>query len=118
MGETTHSASAVRWSLLFGAALCGWLSAIPPARAADTELEAVRLAAIVRQLNTIDRLATESERLPRDNSARLHFDYARLHNDIARVRAGIDDYLIPRRAQPRDPTALLGLYRVPSKDLP
>jgi RAQPRD family integrative conjugative element protein len=42
---------------------------------------------------------------------RYHFDYARLRQDIERIRGGIRDYLAPKRAQPRDPTTLIGDYR-------
>ncbi|WP_244361665.1 RAQPRD family integrative conjugative element protein [Burkholderia pseudomallei] len=82
------------------------------AHAADTASESAQLAAIERQLDTIDRLATQSEQLPDSDSTHEHFDYARLHADIARVREGIQDYLSPRRPLPRDPSALVGHYRV------
>ncbi|WP_458366801.1 integrative conjugative element protein, RAQPRD family [Burkholderia pseudomallei] len=84
---------------------------IPHAHAADTASESTHLAAIERQLDTIDRLATQSEQLPDSDSTREHFDYARLHADIARVRQGIEDYLSPRRPLPRDPSTLVGHYR-------
>lgn len=79
---------------------------------ADTASESAHLAAIERQLDTIDRLATQSEQLPDSDSAHEHFDYARLHADIARMREGVDDYLSPRRPLPRDPSTLVGHYRV------
>ncbi|MBF3412624.1 RAQPRD family integrative conjugative element protein [Burkholderia pseudomallei] len=82
------------------------------AYAADTASESAQLAAIERQLDTIDRLATQSEQLPDSDSTHEHFDYARLHADIARVREGIADYLSPRRPLPRDPSTLVGRYRV------
>ncbi|CAJ5348484.1 integrative conjugative element protein, RAQPRD family [Burkholderia pseudomallei] len=82
------------------------------AYAADTASEPAHLAAIERQLDTIDRLATQSEQFPDSESTHAHFDYARLHADIARVREGIQDYLSPRRPLPRDPSTLVGHYRV------
>ncbi|WP_308142531.1 integrative conjugative element protein, RAQPRD family [Burkholderia pseudomallei] len=89
--------------------LCG---SIAHAYAADTASESAHLAAIERQLNTVDRLATQSEQLPDSDSTHEHFDYARLHADVARVREGIQDYLSPRRPLPRDPSTLVGHYRV------
>ena len=80
--------------------------------AADTTSESAHLAAIERQLDTIDRLATQSEQLHDNDSTHEHFDYARLRADIARVREGIQDYLSPRRPLPRDPSTLVGHYRV------
>lgn len=96
--------------------LIGLLIGLRPAAAAEATSESAQLAILVRQLNTLDRLATASSRLPHDSDARYHFDYARLHADIARVRGGIQDYLSPPRAQPRDPVALLGTYRAPQDD--
>lgn len=78
--------------------------------AADT-LESAELAALLRQLDMAERLAQHAETLSPNSASRYHFDYARLHADIARIRAGIEDYLSPRRAQPRDPDALSGEYR-------
>ncbi|CAJ9260726.1 integrative conjugative element protein, RAQPRD family [Burkholderia pseudomallei] len=82
------------------------------AYADDTASESAHLAVIERQLDTIDRLATQSEQLPDSGSTHEHFDYARLHADIARVREGIQDYLNPRRPLPRDSFTLVGHYRV------
>ncbi len=91
------------------------MAGLQPAAAADTASEHAHLAMLVRQLNMLDRLADQSARLPSDDDARYHFDYARLHADIARIRSGIQDYLSPPRAQPRDPAALLGNYRTPDE---
>jgi len=77
---------------------------------ADDDLQRAHLAALLRQLDALDRLAQQSA-LSAPNSGRYHFDFARLRGDIARMRAGIEDYLSPRRAQPRDPTELSGDYR-------
>lgn len=82
-----------------------------PALAADAASEHAQLAAVVRQLDMLDRLAEHSATLPRPDGSRYHFDYARLREDIERVRGGIRDYLSPPRAQPRDPVALVGGYR-------
>lgn len=79
-------------------------------RAADAASERADLAVIVRELDLIDRLAVNAEAAAPDKS-RYHFDYPRFHADITRVRAGIQDYLNPPRAQPRDPAALRGAYR-------
>ena len=42
--------------------------------------------------------------------ARYHFDYVRLRADLQRVRTGLQDYLVPQRAQPRDPVPMSGDY--------
>jgi RAQPRD family integrative conjugative element protein len=73
--------------------------------------EPERLAAMLRQLDLIDRQAESAARLAPPGRARDRFDYERLREDLQRVRAGIQDYLVPRRAQPRDPVELNGDYR-------
>jgi RAQPRD family integrative conjugative element protein len=92
-------------------ALAAGLSVCLPTWAADTALESIQLATLVRQLDTVDREAQLNAEHPSTSGGRYHFDYARLHADIARIRAGIQDYLSPPRAQPRDPQALNGRYR-------
>jgi RAQPRD family integrative conjugative element protein len=77
---------------------------------ADIAPENARLALLVRQLDMIERSAHESAVLTAVGE-RYRFDYARFDADIARIRAGIQDYLVPRRAQPRDPQILNGDYR-------
>ncbi|WP_425531787.1 RAQPRD family integrative conjugative element protein [Stenotrophomonas maltophilia] len=81
------------------------------AAAADDGIEREQLAALVRQLDLIDRLAEHAAHTAPQERARYHFDHARLREDLQRVRAGIQDYLTPPRAQPRDPVELSGDYR-------
>ncbi|MDD2127005.1 RAQPRD family integrative conjugative element protein [Pseudomonas monteilii] len=95
--------------LILLALLSLWVSS--QAGANDATPEHARLAAALRQLDSIERIVAQQAAQPLDESARFHFDYARLSADLERVRAGIRDYLIPTRAQPRDPLQLLGDYR-------
>lgn len=111
MASLTTSTTTRRLALAWAVATCLGGSVVR-AHAADTASESAHLAAIERQLDTIDRLATQSEQLPVSDSAHEHFDYARLHADIARMREGVDDYLSPRRPLPHDPSTLVGHYRV------
>ena len=86
------------------------LAGASPASAGDATAEHEQLAALVRQLNLIDRLAEHAANTAPQERARYHFDYARLRADLKRVRAGLQDYLVPQRAQPRDPVPLAGDY--------
>lgn len=95
---------------LFALVLGVALSLDVPVSAADAELERARLAAILRQLDVLDRLAQDSAEATATHGTRYHFDYPRLHADIERIRSGITQYLTPSRAQPRDPEALNGDY--------
>ena len=111
MGQTNRRASA--WPSL-AVLLAVLLSAMQPAIADDTP-EREQLAALARQLDLIDRLAEHAAHTAPQERARYHFDYARLRADLKRVRAGLQDYHVPQRAQPRDPVELLGDYRQPDR---
>jgi len=82
-----------------------------PASAGDASPEHAQLATLARQLDLIDRLAEHAAHTAPQERARYHFDHARLRKDLQRVRAGIQDYLTPPRAQPRDQVELSGDYR-------
>ncbi|WP_442877330.1 integrative conjugative element protein, RAQPRD family [Comamonas sp. GCA5] len=82
-----------------------------PASAGDASPEHAQLATLARQLDLIDRLAEHAAHTAPQERARYHFDHARLREDLQRVRAGIQDYLTPPRAQPRDSVELSGDYR-------
>ncbi|NMX64377.1 conjugal transfer protein [Pseudomonas sp. WS 5079] len=64
-------------------------------------------------LDTLDTLVLRVSRdeAPESNT-RYRFDYPRLTQDIQRIRQGVQDYLSPSRAQPRDSTELVGEYRL------
>ena len=86
------------------------LAGASPASAGDATAEHEQLAALARQLELIDRLAEHAANTAPQERARYHFDYARLRADLKRVRAGLQDYLVPQRAQPRDPVPMAGDY--------
>ena len=87
------------------------LLASPAPALASEAIEREQLAALARQLNLIDRLAEHAANTAPQERARYHFDHARLRKDLQRVRTGIQDYLTPPRAQPRDSVELSGDYR-------
>jgi RAQPRD family integrative conjugative element protein len=87
------------------------LAGASSASAADSlASEREQIAALARQLDLIDRLAEHAANTVPQERARYHFDYARLRADLKRLRAGLQDYLVPQRAQPRDPVPLAGDY--------
>ena len=86
------------------------LAVASPASAGDATAEHEQLAVLARQLNLIDRLAEHAANTAPQERARYHFDYVRLRADLKRVRVGLQDYLVPQRAQPRDPVPLAGDY--------
>ncbi|MCD5992421.1 RAQPRD family integrative conjugative element protein [Pseudomonas sp. CDFA 602] len=72
-----------------------------------------QLSLVQQQLDTIERLAARAKvaRTSEPNE-RYRFDYPRLIHDIQRIRQGVQGYLSPSRAQPRDPAELVGNYRL------
>ena len=55
-------------------------------------------------------MADELQRSPQKGE-RYYFDYQRFQNDLKQVQQGLEDYLTPQRAQPRDPVEILGYYQ-------
>lgn len=81
-----------------------------------------QLSQVQQQLDIIERVATKAKAvsMPQPDD-RYRFDYPRLSQDIQRIRQGLLDYLSPSRAQPRDPSELVGDYRLdtpPAKPSP
>ncbi|MCI1009279.1 type III effector Hop protein [Pseudomonas oryzihabitans] len=81
------------------------------AQAAGTASEQANVDVMIRQLNAVEAVARRSAELPSDGSTRYSLDYNRLAADIARIRQGLQDYLAPSRAQPRDAAELSGQYQ-------
>lgn len=94
------------WPLLGGLLLLGLTPAL-----ADDAPEREQLSVLLRQLDMLDRQAERGMPLATQSRSRYHFDYARLREDLTRIRTGINDYLTPQRAQPRDPSEVTGSYR-------
>ena len=108
MGQTNRRTSA--WPSL-AVLLAVLLSAGPPAACGGEANERREGAALVPAIDPVGRLAEHAAHTASQQRARYHFDHARLREDLQRVRTGIQDYLTPPRAQPRDPVELSGGYR-------
>lgn len=84
--------------------------------------EREQLSLVQQQLDTIERLAARGKAASTSEpDDRYRFDYPRLIQDIQRIRQGVQAYLSPTRAQPRDPGQLVGDYRMdtpPAKPSP
>ncbi|SDU66827.1 integrative conjugative element protein, RAQPRD family [Pseudomonas mediterranea] len=89
------------------------LSIIHDACYAASDNERQQLSLIQQQLDVIEHLATRAETaITAESGERYHFDYSRLIRDIRRIRQGVRGYLLPSRAQPRDLTEVMGVYRL------
>lgn len=85
---------------------CSCANATPIQEPVDMEL-------IQKQLEATEHIANRANitNTP-DTSERYRFDYPRLIHDIQRIRQGVQGYLSPSRAQPRDPREMVGDYRL------
>lgn len=101
--KSTHSLTALLLATLWAWALSAF--------ATDTDLHRQDLASALRQLELLDRFVANvaSTHQPTPDE-RYHFDHTRLREDLQRMRAGIQAYLSPPRAQPREPQPLSGDY--------
>ena len=74
--------------------------------------EREELALMLNQLTQIEAsLHRAQQSASTGNRERYYFDYPRIHADITTLREGVEHYLSPARAQPRDMTTLAGEYR-------
>jgi len=106
----------MRFSIWRRAAQCGLplllMTALLPTAFAEAAMQRQELAAVLRQLDALERLVWDSEaNTPVIAGERYHFDYSRLLADLVQVRTGIQTYLAPSRAQPRDLSEMSGDYR-------
>lgn len=104
------------YSLGFSALLTCCIASSAGAYAAGDEHQ--QLSLILRQLDSLSRMAASHDASVIDPSARYSFDYPRLSADIDLMRQGINGYLTPSRAQPRNPPELTGHYTRPSTTQP
>jgi RAQPRD family integrative conjugative element protein len=118
--STKNATMLLTQSLVLARCACAVLLLVAAGRqaalAGDDAAEHEQLAALVRQLDLIDRLAVHAAKASAQGRTRYHFDYDRLREDVERVRAGIQDYLVPARAQPRDPAPLVVDYKTNTPD--
>ncbi|HCM1931023.1 TPA: conjugal transfer protein [Salmonella enterica subsp. salamae serovar 51:c:-] len=74
-----------------------------------TEREELTLS--LNQLSQIEDSLHRAQQSARTSiNERYYFDYPRIHGDITTLRNGIEHYLTPARAQPRDTATLVGQY--------
>ena len=74
--------------------------------------EREELTLSLNQLSQIEASLNRAQQSARTGiNERYYFDYPRINSDISTLRSGIEHYLTPARAQPRDTAALVGQYR-------
>jgi len=105
--------------ILLGAliSVSGGFSFVSSVQAAGAS-EQANIEVMIRQLNALEDSARRSATIAGEPGQRYYFDYERLAGDIQRVRQGLQEYLTPSRAQPRDPVELAGKYTLTGGRLP
>lgn len=90
----------------------------PPLADAANASEQANIEVMIRQLNALEDSARRSAHVADEPGQRYYFDYERLAGDIQRIRQGLQGYLTPSRAQPRDPAELTGNYTLTGGRMP
>ena len=81
---------------------------------AGSEIEREQLQLVLKQLAIIDSLVMQADASQQTDRYRL--DYEQLRADVRAVKGGIEGYLTPERAQPRDLRFFSGDYRKGAED--
>ncbi|MFP1878517.1 RAQPRD family integrative conjugative element protein [Lonsdalea quercina] len=86
------------------------LTALPALASEKDELASAQRMLIQVQ-SALERARVAAVQADPSEQGRFYFDYQRATSDIKTINAGIDRYLEPSRAQPRDVGAVAGNYR-------
>lgn len=86
------------------------LLANPLLAPANDSVEREHLASLIRQLQLMQQMTEQHVADYPQNRSRYYFDFNRLNADLKRIESGINDYLTPKRAQPRDLSEISGYY--------
>jgi RAQPRD family integrative conjugative element protein len=97
--------------------LIGTCTQVPTGNAASAS-EQTNVEVMTRQLNALEDTVRRSAEIADEPGKRFFLDYERLAGDIRRMRHGLESYLSPSRAQPRDPVEISGSYTTTGKSHP
>ena len=80
------------------------LSGLLSTQAVASEVfEREQLSLILKQVKNAQRIAVAAhEKITPTNTDRFWFDYERLERDLKKIQLGIEHYMTPNRAQPRE----------------
>lgn len=82
-----------------------------PASASEKDELASAQRMIVQVQASLERARVAAAQADPSERGRYFFDYQRANGDLRTISTGIDRYLEPARAQPRDLTGVAGNYR-------
>ncbi|WP_416776379.1 RAQPRD family integrative conjugative element protein [Xenorhabdus budapestensis] len=84
---------------------------MPRAHAAEKDELASAMRLIEQVQMALERASIAENQSDTAKRPRYNFDYPRIQADLNTIKAGIDHYLTPSRAQPRESGTLSGYYR-------
>ncbi|EMX8466991.1 hypothetical protein AAH178_002883 [Serratia marcescens] len=87
------------------------LLSVFPVQASEKDELASAQRMLVQVQAALERARVAAVQADPSERGRFFFDYARATADLKTIHAGIDRYLEPSRAQPRDAGAVAGNYR-------
>lgn len=87
------------------------LLAVLPAQASEKDELASSLRLLDQAQASLERARVAGAQADPADPGRFHFDYLRATTDISTIKAGINHFLEPSRAQPRDEGSVTGQYR-------
>lgn len=97
--------------LLCGGVLGLTFLASSPASASEKDELASAKRMIVQVQASLERARVAAAQADLSERGRYFFDYQRVNDDLNTISTGIDHYMEPARAQPRDLTGVVGNYR-------
>ncbi len=87
------------------------LIAVFPSQAAEKDELASAQRLLAQVQTALERARVAAVQADPSERGRFFFDYTRATADLKTIRVGIDRYLEPSRAQPRDTGVVAGNYR-------
>lgn len=110
-----NSTRPATWHSRRGPGITGLILVSCLVSAAAHASEKDELASVQRQLDqvqaSLERARVAAAQADPADRGRFVFDYRQATSDLNTIRSGIDRYLEPSRAQPRDPSYVSGNYR-------
>lgn len=87
------------------------LLAALPSQASEKDELASAQRMLIQVQSALERARVAAVQADPSERGRFYFDYQRATSDLKTINSGIDRYLEPSRAQPRDVGAVAGNYR-------
>lgn len=76
---------------------------LAPVASASEAFEREQLALLLKQIENAKKITAQAhQKITPSETDRFWFDYERLERDLQRIQHGVEHYMTPHRAQPRE----------------